>query len=107
ELQVRFLMSAMSAGLIGDGLDEAMLRALLAEQEDEMRLAIRANSVAGNAYTYRDFSTVEMRAYLDALLEPLMQEVYELMNAVQFTIMVQRFEVLAARMAELDPSQEL
>jgi len=36
-----------------------------------------------------------------------MARVYELMNAVQYEIMANRFEVLAARMAELQPAQEL
>ena len=36
-----------------------------------------------------------------------MQRVYELMNAIQYEIMANRFEVLAARMAEMHPGQEL
>jgi hypothetical protein len=36
-----------------------------------------------------------------------MARVYELMNAVQYEIMANRFEVLAARMRGLTPAQEL
>ncbi len=36
-----------------------------------------------------------------------MKLVYELMNAVQYEIMANRFEKLAARMAELHPGTEL
>ena len=107
EVQVRFLMSAQAAGLIDGQMDEQDLRGALGSQADSMRLSIQANSISGNAYTYRDFSDADVEAYLAALEEPLMQEVYELMTAVQFTIMADRFEVLAARMVDLHPSQEL
>ncbi len=36
-----------------------------------------------------------------------MQEVYELLNAVQYHIMADRFEHLAGRMAGLQPAQDL
>jgi len=36
-----------------------------------------------------------------------MQGVYVLMNAVQYEIMANRFEVLAVRMADLQPGQDL
>ena len=36
-----------------------------------------------------------------------MQEVYELLNAVQYEIMANRFEVLAAKMANLHPGQDI
>ena len=36
-----------------------------------------------------------------------MQEVYELMNAVQFEIMADRFELVAEKLAEINPGQEL
>ena len=36
-----------------------------------------------------------------------MQEVYALMNAVQFEIMANRYEVVAQRLAGMQPSQEL
>ena len=36
-----------------------------------------------------------------------MQKVYDLMNAVQFSIMADRYEELAIRMATLQPSEDL
>jgi hypothetical protein len=36
-----------------------------------------------------------------------MQKVYDIMNAVQFSIMADRFEELAVRMAKLEPSEDL
>ncbi|MEL6608443.1 MAG: hypothetical protein AAFO93_05985 [Pseudomonadota bacterium] len=48
-----------------------------------------------------------MKAYLDALEHPLMQRVYELMNAVQFQLQAQRFETLAERMVDLYPQQDI
>ena len=56
---------------------------------------------------YQSFSDEELLAYTEALEDPQMQEVYQLMNAIQFEIMANRFEVLAAEMANLQPGQEL
>ena len=36
-----------------------------------------------------------------------MQKVYDIMNAVQFSIMADRFEELAVRIATLQPSEDL
>ena len=36
-----------------------------------------------------------------------MRQVYDLLGAVQFQIMADRFEVLGTRMAELHPAEEL
>ena len=47
------------------------------------------------------------RAALVLLEHPKMQEVYALMNAVQYEIMANRFEALARAMQSLQPSQEL
>lgn len=107
EVQVRFILAASAAGLIDQRFDEAELRALLASQDPEIRAAIDANMLSSNAYTYRGFSDADMLAYLKALQTPEMKEVYELMNAVQYTLQADRYERLAARMAELHPSQEL
>jgi hypothetical protein len=38
---------------------------------------------------------------------PQMMEVYELMNAIHFTIMADRFERMALEMVNLTPTQEL
>lgn len=107
EIQVRFLMAASNAGILEQDLDEGALRAAMKAGEDEMRQAMRASALAGAAYTYQNFSNDELQAYLEALEHPDMQTVYQLMNAVQYEIMANRFEVLAARMAEMHPGQEL
>jgi len=107
EVQVRFLMAASAAGLTQRELDEEDLRAILNNRADEMRDAMLVGSVTNAAYTYRDFTDDEMKAYLEALEQPLMQRVYELMNAVQFQLQIDRFEILAARMVELYPQQDI
>lgn len=107
EVQIRFLMAASAAGIVTLKTDEEGLRALQAENHDEAIESIRANALRGAAVTYRDFSNEEMERYAEALEAPLMQEVYELMNAVQFEIMANRFEEVALRMRGLDFGQEL
>lgn len=107
EIQVRFLMAASNSGILSRELDEASLRAALKEGEAQLRLSLQTAALAGAAYTYRDFSLEDLEVYLAALEHPDMQQVYELMNAVQYEIMANRFEALAARMAELHPGQEL
>lgn len=107
EIQIRFLMAAAGAGIVTLKTDEEGLRALQAENKEEALEAIRQGGLRGSAATYRDFTNAELEAYAEALEDPLMQEVYELMNAVQFEIMANRFEVLAGRMRGLDPGQEL
>lgn len=107
QIQYRFLMAASAAGVIELEVDGEGLLALLREQEAEILLAIQASSLAGNAYTYQGFSDAELEDYAEALEEPLMQEVYELLNAVQNEITANRFEVLAYRMAEMHPGQDI
>ncbi len=107
EIQLRFLMAASNAGVLDYQLDEEMLRALLQRDQDEAREALHVSNINATAYTYRDISVADLLAYSDALGAPEMQQVYELMNAIQFEIMANRFELLAARMAELQPGQEL
>ena len=107
ELQIRFLMAAAGAGIVELKMDEQGMRALQAENREEALASIRESSLKSAAVTYRDFSNDELRTYAEALEDPLMQEVYELMNAVQFEIMANRFEVVAQRMRGLDPGQEL
>jgi len=107
EIQVRFLLAASYAGVLDYDLDEKALRALMAEDEAELRAQIEASALANAAVTYESLPTEDLRAYVEALEHPLMARVYELMNAVQYEIMANRFEVLAARMAELQPAQEL
>lgn len=107
ELEVRFLMAAQQAGVIRLRVDEQGLRAAQAENAEETMQSMRLSGLASSAATYRDFTNDEIEAYAVALEAPLMQEVYELMNAVQFEIMADRFEEVASRLSELNPGQEL
>lgn len=107
EVQVRFLMSAQGAGLTETDWAEDELRAVLLSRADELGQAMIIGGITNAAFTYQDFSEDELKAYLDALNEPLMQRVYELMNAVQFQLQVERFEELAKRMVDLYPEQDI
>lgn len=107
QIQFRFLMAAAAAGVIELELDADGLRALLKEQEGQLRLSLQASSMAASAYTYQEFTDAEVQAYVEALEEAPMQRVYELLNAVQYEITANRFEELAHRMAELTPGQDI
>ena len=107
EIQLRFLLAASTAGVLEQEFDEEMLRALMKETEGELRLSMRRSALASAAYTYRDINDEDLRAYLAALEDPQMQRVYELMNAVQWEIMGNRYEALAMRMAEISGGQDL
>jgi hypothetical protein len=107
EVQVRFLMAAMSAGLMQRQLDEADLRKILSLQDTEIKSAMMENIIVSNAYTYRKFSDLEVEQYRDALATKEMREVYALMNAIHFTLMAERYEKMALKMADLNPSQSL
>ncbi|WP_171129451.1 MULTISPECIES: DUF2059 domain-containing protein [unclassified Ruegeria] len=107
EIQVRFLMAASASGVIELQLSGDELREMMRQNEGEMRRSLQLSALAGAAYTYQDFSDADVDAYVDALEQPLMQEVYELLNAIQYEIMAMRFEVLATRMAELRPAQDI
>jgi len=107
EIQLRFLLAASASGAIDLQLDADELRLMLRQNEAGMRQALQLSALAGAAYTYQDFSDAEVEAYAEALEQPLMQEVYELLNAIQYEIMAMRFEVLAVRMADLHPAQDI
>ncbi|MDG1470709.1 MAG: DUF2059 domain-containing protein [Ascidiaceihabitans sp.] len=107
EVQVRFLMAAAGAGIIELQMDEPDLRELLRTGEDELRLSMQTSGLASAAYVYQAFSDAEMEDYTAALEHPMIRHVYDLMNAVQFEIMADRFEALAARMKGVQPSEEL
>ncbi|MEL7099148.1 MAG: DUF2059 domain-containing protein [Pseudomonadota bacterium] len=107
EIQVRFLMAAAGAGVIALQLEEPDLRELLAADQDVLRDSIAEGAMVGAAYTYQSFSDAEVLEYAEALEHPKMREVYDLMNAVQYEIMANRFEALAVAMQDLQPSQEL
>ncbi|MEH6645744.1 DUF2059 domain-containing protein [Sulfitobacter sp.] len=107
EVQIRFLMAAAGAGVIELQMDEPDLREAMQSQEDELRVNLRQSALEGAAYTYQAFSDAEMTAYADALEHPDMQQVYALMNAVQYEIMANRFEAVAERLRQMQPSQDL
>ncbi len=107
EIQLRFLLAASASGVIDLDLGADELRQMMKQNETGMRQALQLSALAGAAYTYRDFSDADVIAYAEALEQPLMQEVYELLNAVQYEIMAMKFEVLASRMAELHPAQDI
>lgn len=107
EIQLRFLLAASASGVIELQLNGDELREMMRANEGDMRRALQLSALAGAAYTYQDFSDTDLVSYSEALEQPLMQEVYELLNAVQYEIMAMRFEVLAARMAELRPAQDI
>lgn len=107
EIQFRFLMAASAAGIIELQLDAQGLRALQKDQEAEMRMSMRAANLAASAYTYQGFSDADLKLYVEALETPLMQSVYELLNAVQFEITANRFEELAFRMKELGQGEDI
>ena len=107
EVQVRFLMAAAGAGVIELQMEEPDLREALAQDEDELRANIAKSSLSGAAFTYQSFSDEEVLEYAKALENEEMRQVYNLMNAVQYEIMANRFEALAVAMSRLQPSQEL
>ncbi len=107
EIQLRFLLAASASGIIDLQLNADELRLMLQQNETGMRQALQLSALAGAAYTYQRFSDAEIVAYAEALEQPLMQEVYELLNAIQYEIMAMKFEILAARMADLHPAQDI
>ena len=107
EVQVRYLMAAMAAGSSDLDMSEQDLRGMLEAQSDEIRQNVEIYSILGAVYTYRDFSDDEMRAYLEALQQPQMRQVYEVLNGIQFEVMAERYERLAAAIAGLAPQTDL
>ena len=107
EVQFRFLMAASAAGVIELKMDAEELRALLSRDDARLRIELEQAALAGAAYTYKGFSDEDLSAYARALEDPVMQEVYLLLNAVQFEIMANRFEALAHRMSDLKQGQDI
>ena len=107
QIQLRFLLAASAAGVIDIDLDIDGLRALMKEREGDMRLALKSSALASSAYTYQDFSDGELLGYVQALEQPLMQTVYVLLNAVQYEITANRFELLASRLSEIANAQDI
>jgi hypothetical protein len=44
---------------------------------------------------------------VEALEQPLMQDVYKLLNAVQYEITANRFEELAFRLSDSEPAHDI
>ena len=107
ELQLQFLLTAMQSGLVDYQISEDDLRAMLKSQDAEIASTYLDNMLAANAYTYRDFSDEDILEYSKALADPRMQELYELMNAVTHTIMIDRYKTLAFRLVDLRPGEIL
>lgn len=107
EVQIRFLMAAAAAGVIELRMDEPDLREAMRSQEPQLREAIRESSLKSAAFTYQSFTDDELETYIEALEDPRMQKLYALMNAVQFEVMANRYEVVANRLSQMQPSQEL
>ena len=107
EVQVRFIMAAMGSGLIDRQIDEADLRSMLAQQDAEIKTNMLQSLIIANSYTYRNFTDLEIAQYRDALATDEMKEVYELMNAIHFALMADRYEQMALKMVKLHPLQEL
>lgn len=107
EVQARFLTAATHAGLIELRMPEKELRGFLMQNVNDMRDSMHHNMLVGSAFTYRDFTDADLIAYRDALGTPEMKEVYELMNAVQFELMADRYEKLAAELADIGLQQDL
>lgn len=107
ELRVRFLTAASDAGITRDRLDPDRLRAQMMAQQGKLRRAIKLQTLATSAYTYRDFSDEEVLAYAEELESPQMRRVYELLNAVQFELAAERYEKIARRLADMQPPQDL
>ena len=63
--------------------------------------------IIANSYTYRNFTDLEIAQYRNALATDEMKEVYELMNAIHFALMADRYEQMALKMVKLHPLQEL
>lgn len=107
EIQVRYLMTAAAAGAGEIELSEAELREVLKGQIPELRETMNQYSVLSAAYVYRDFSDEEVKAYRKALEEDEMQQVYEILNGIQFQVMSERYEEMASRLGGLAPQQDI
>ena len=107
EIQLRYLLAAISAGSVDLAYSEDELRALIEAQIPDIRQNVAVYSILGAAYTYQGFSDGEMRAYRAALEAPEMRQVYEILNAIQFQIMAERYEALAEALAGLAPQQDI
>jgi len=107
EMQVRFTMAAAAAGSLALGMSEDELRARSTDAMDGLRDQIATMGVIGNAYTYRALSNEDVAEYVRELKTPEMQQIYDVLNAVQYEIMIEKYEELGSRMGELKPETDL
>jgi hypothetical protein len=107
EMQVRFTLAAMAAGAIPNSLSEQELRLRSTEAMEALRPQIEVMGVVGNTYTYRALPTDDLAEYVRVLKTPEMQQIYEALNAIQYQIMIEKYQELGARMGELQPETEL
>ncbi|MGH1367391.1 MAG: DUF2059 domain-containing protein [Maritimibacter sp.] len=107
EIQVRYLMAAMAAGGEDIDLSEAELREVLQQQAGQLRESMAKYSILGAAYVYRDFSDADVVAYRKALEAEDMQQVYEILNGIQFQVMSERYEAMAGQLGALKPQQDI
>lgn len=107
EIQLRFMLAAMAAGAAPQTMSEDDLREILTRQAEENAPQTELFGLISNAYTYRDISDADLAAYVASLETPEMQSVYEILNATQFQVMLERYQLLGARLGELKPQQEL
>ena len=107
EVQLRYLLAAQAAGTLDLGYSEAELRELMDEQAPAVRRDVEIYSIVGAAYTYRDISDADVAAYRAALEAPEMRQVYEILNAIQYEVMAERYEALATELAKLAPETAL
>ncbi|KPA22584.1 hypothetical protein shim_08700 [Shimia sp. SK013] len=107
EIQVRFILAASYAGVVELRADEDGLRSMLRESAEEFAQEREQSALRNAAFTYQTFSLEELTAYTEALEDPMMMQLYELMNAVHFEVMSNRFEALASAMGQIQPQQEL
>ncbi len=107
EIQVRYYLAAMAAGTVELDLSEADLRGLMQAQAEQIGESVQVYALLGAAFTYRDLSDADLAAYVEALQHPDMQQVYEILNAIQFEVMAERYERLATALAGLSPQQDI
>jgi Uncharacterized protein conserved in bacteria (DUF2059) len=107
EIQLRFMLAAMAAGAMPQGPSEDELRALLDGQARANAARTEMFEMISNAYTYRDISDADVAAYVAALKTPELRQVYEILNATQYQVMIERYEALGARLGGLKPQKDL
>lgn len=107
EIQLRFILAAQAAGALPQGPTEEDLRGALTAQAQANAAQSALYALISNAYTYRDVSDADLDAYLQALRTPEMQQVYEILNATQYQVMMERYQALGQRLGGMAPQQDL